>query len=68
MGEYDITQYGIGQLRKHRDLNGCNDFSRLHPESGEAKNAIAFRIDKGFEKASCLRERTGCAKPPPSAT
>jgi hypothetical protein len=42
MGEDGIAQRSIGQSRKHRDLDDCDDFAGLHPESGEAKNAITL--------------------------
>ena len=59
MGEDGVTQNGLGQSFKHRDLDGRNDFPCLHSESGEPENAITLGIDEGFQKASSLGQRAG---------
>ena len=54
MCEDSVTQRGIGQSCEHRDLDDCDDFSRLRSESSEPKNAITLGIDERFQKASSL--------------
>ena len=54
MGEDGVTQGRIGKTGKHRDLDGCDNFAGLYTEGGEAENATALGIDKGFQKASSL--------------
>jgi hypothetical protein len=43
--EDSVTQHGIGQSCKHRDLDDCDDFSCFRSESSEPKNAITLGID-----------------------
>jgi hypothetical protein len=59
MGEDSIAQGGVGQSCQHRDLDGGHDFSSLHSEHGEAKNAIAFGIDERLQKTASLGQRPG---------
>jgi hypothetical protein len=54
MCEDSLTQRGIGQSCKHRDLDDRDDFSRLRSESSEPKNAITLGIDESFQKTSSL--------------
>jgi hypothetical protein len=48
MRENGITQRVVRQSRNHRHLDGPHNFTCLYAESGEAQNAITFRIDEGL--------------------
>src|SRR6266404_2539576 len=59
MGKDGVTQRGIGESGDHRDLHACHDFSCLHPEDGEAKDAIALGSNEGFHEAPGFGKRSG---------